>query len=462
MGSTVGSIEAVTTTSEDAGVGSAANWMTPACDDDGGPRRCPAKLPAKRKKKKKKMKRTNPSDSPVEDYTGPCQTMAHVGPPSKKRLRKLRYQQSHSSPVDYLVACAQVAQQAAGSSVVQFMADSLVSSLPSHPSYDQIKVITSISTDDGLRFKPSYTIESCADAPTNGTLTQQQAQRYDPASGGKGAEDDNHSSAGCGQFNDAPVGLTIPKTLTICVRPLLVLDLNGILCHRHRYCRESHIDATRYPLRPSIAQIANTPIIPRIGLSNFLSYLHENFCLAIWTSAKAKTASVLIRTLIPPEISRHLLFVWAQHHCSAIRSQSGCGDETLYEKDLKRVWKEYPLWGQHNTLLVDDSPEKCGAWRENAVHPPPLNGRIVTVGNRKGQNSRGKGDAATTLLPDCHNEKLQQKFFSKLVKHWKKYPLTQTWDSSSEHPSCTTSRQMADFLTRQCQFSSISPSLGDS
>ena len=55
-------------------------------------------------------------------------------------------------------------------------------------------------------------------------------------------------------------------------------------------------------LRPSIGTIAQTAIIPRTDLGTFLHFLDNHFCLAIWTSAKRRTAKRLLTMLIPEGI----------------------------------------------------------------------------------------------------------------------------------------------------------------
>jgi len=130
-----------------------------------------------------------------------------------------------------------------------------------------------------------------------------------------------------------------PHQAHIYVKPLIVLDLNGILCHRVRdFTTHPSIIATAMQLnghnreiistaalqndrgtpqhqqtmptttishsmkmihqnlyRPSAAHIAGTPIIYRTDLVSFLTMLDQNFTLAVWTSAKRKTARLLVK-----------------------------------------------------------------------------------------------------------------------------------------------------------------------
>lgn len=214
---------------------------------------------------------------------------------------------------------------------------------------------------------------------------------------------------------------------TILVRPLLVLDLNGILCHRIRRGRPP--PPAHY--REAVTTVANTPIIPRSDLIPFLRMLQRHFSLAIWTSAKAKTASQLLNKLLPPELASTFLFVYAQHHCRSIpsgdtnpsapahetdgsggasnRSQVGWDEyeKPVFEKDLSVVWESFPLWNANNTVLYDDSPEKCLQWQSNAIHPPPLTG---------------------THLDDPVQEQ-QAALLRQLAEHWTNDPGVLVWEA---------------------------------
>ncbi len=241
------------------------------------------------------------------------------------------------------------------------------------------------------------------------------------------------------------------KHVNIYVKPLIVLDVNGILCHRIRIRDNSNIPEQLLELllsnygndmplqegqgrgqvdeiitskfkyqwqwkkyyRRSIGHIAFTDIVQRTDLRYFLTYLSEHFTLAVWSSAKKKTLRYLIQKLIPPEVSERLLFVWGQERCDYVKVDVKQGGETnsntnnigahekgatrkhdhskdngvgsssgsksytkdfVFMKHLSKVWQEYPLWNASNTILMDDSPEKCLRFRDNCIHPPPIMG----------------------------------------------------------------------------------------
>jgi NLI interacting factor-like phosphatase len=249
----------------------------------------------------------------------------------------------------------------------------------------------------------------------------------------------------------------------ICVQPLIVLDLNGVLCHRIRRKKntltspknKNKNNNNHHTYRPVAFDIANTPVIPRTDIDTFLRYLDEHFCLAVWTSAKRTTAKALVQQLFPSDIANRLLFIWDQQHCDATNTNTNGtngtndtnaygnhkakkkkkhndhDDDIVFVKDLAKVWKQYPLWNACNTILMDDSPDKCTQWHLNAVHPPPIHGlRLLfkddndnETANRVQQQLRHHH-----LMSDEENERLQQLFFEGLVHYWQNHKVTITFD----------------------------------
>jgi hypothetical protein len=267
-------------------------------------------------------------------------------------------------------------------------------------------------------------------------------------------EDSTRSAAATISSASASSSSSPSNEMTIRVQPLLILDLNGILCHRSRQRKEP----IGVKLRQPIGVVAQTPVVPRHDLGKFLRYLDQHFCVAVWTSAKPKTAARLIELLFPHDVKRRLLFVWSQKHCDkvlvdptkATTSVSNGSDESsvsshgsshsnknnqvgdtwkeheqrdnvTYEKNLRKVWDVFPLWSANNTLLVDDTPDKCPFAVANAVHPPRLHGRDSTcksISNAQHQD----GSTSQLLLSDEDNVQMQSIFFERLVQFWKEQP----------------------------------------
>jgi len=185
----------------------------------------------------------------------------------------------------------------------------------------------------------------------------------------------------------------------VLVKPLLVLDVNGILCHRLRRREKDPNILYRKP----IGDVAETPIIPRSDLIPFLLLLDQYFTLAIWTSARSKNADKILDLLIPTTIQKRFLFVWGQEKCNVVVQNK----KHIFIKSLSKVWNAYePLWHPLNTFLLDDSPEKCPpCYSFNAFHPPSILGGQIIHGHRRGGN-------------DEWNQKKQWNFFQEFSNFW--------------------------------------------
>ena len=306
-------------------------------------------------------------------------------------------------------------------------------------------------------------------------------------------------------FSSIPTNSPGIKQRLIYVKPLIVLDLNGILCHRIRERQtenliiESPKSKSRY--RPSIGRIANTEIVPRSDLVNFLQFLHQHFAIAVWTSATAKTAKALVNMLFPDEIKKRLVFVWhrgccnllrrseinddgkrkkkkrrrnrskdrsdpADNQCnvqrdtteesSAMQSSNNYDQDLLAVKSLSKVWSNYPIWDETNTLLLDDSPDKCPRlFRGNAAHPPSLCGTETMCEEMDEQNSGCEKDDTSSdktkdrlslfVSDDEANEKLQYEFFVLLAQHMS-YPITRIVGETLDGTVSSPGKNLTEFL----------------
>jgi len=295
------------------------------------------------------------------------------------------------------------------------------------------------------------------------------------------------------------------------VKPLIVLDVNGILCHRYRKrdipqdissaiqtasmkelfpveAGGDHDDKTRISTsirqrfyRDSIANIAKTPIIPRSDLKRFLRLLHDHFTLAVWTSAKEANANSLVNVLFPADIARQLLFIWNQDHCDVDTSKGNDAHQgmnlnlananeivtdknemaphkvhrkqpykkVIFIKRIQKVWDEYPMFNESNTLLIDDSPEKCPLEHKlNTLHPPPIFGlnevsleslvlsthySIDTESSNLKTNQQGHNALSFDQYSDELNQQRQFLFFQRLAKHFEILSLYRTKDDERQH-----------------------------
>jgi len=270
------------------------------------------------------------------------------------------------------------------------------------------------------------------------------------------------------------VSVPQPVRAIIHVKPLIILDVNGILCHRLRQkYQELQLSPASYrrtiSFRPSIGHVANTDIVPRSDLHQFLTLLNNNFSLAVCkyycsifamnmhlsmlylcshlhssfcivhvlsgTSATRKTAKQLVRLLFPDEVRENLVFIWHRNFCNLVDSaDKGKSDDSnnpkmesdsnnnheseetqkkpshedlIAIKSLAKVWASYPIWNATNTLLLDDSPEKCPIkYRKNALHPVQISGTTTNI------------EGGAYVDNDEENEKNQRSFFELLANNW--------------------------------------------
>jgi hypothetical protein len=83
----------------------------------------------------------------------------------------------------------------------------------------------------------------------------------------------------------------------------------------------------------------------------------------------------------------------------------------VFTKSLAKVFYKYPSFNETNTILIDDSPEKCPhAHRKNALHPPSISG-IDTNLNRTTLCMNDDDDDET-------NQRKQTVFFQQLATFW--------------------------------------------
>jgi hypothetical protein len=88
--------------------------------------------------------------------------------------------------------------------------------------------------------------------------------------------------------------------------------------------------------------------------------------------------------------------------------------DVLYSKSLSKVWHHFPLWNASNTILMDDSPDKCPKkYLHNTIHRPPILGGSLNISNDNVPSNEAN------RISDETNEVIQAEFFDKLTQHWK-------------------------------------------
>lgn len=121
---------------------------------------------------------------------------------------------------------------------------------------------------------------------------------------------------------------------------LVVLDLNGILGARDKGI-----------------------FVPRPNLNTFLKFIFEHFVVAVWTSGIKKNADQIIGEIFGPQRNygvdyvKKLLFSWDRE-----QTTKNPTPEKPYGtiKELSKIFEKFPeSFHAANTIIVDDSPEKC-------------------------------------------------------------------------------------------------------
>ena len=146
---------------------------------------------------------------------------------------------------------------------------------------------------------------------------------------------------------------------------LLVLDLNGTLLYR---------------------TLGIKNYVPRPGLKEFLDYCFRNHSVLIWSSAKPHNVAGVCEKLLTSAQRKLLLGKWGRDTFGLTPHQYK--QRVQVYKNLDTVWQNAALqrrhpnsatgetWGQHNTVLIDDSAIKAAAQPFNHMEVP----KFVTAG----------------------------------------------------------------------------------
>jgi hypothetical protein len=141
---------------------------------------------------------------------------------------------------------------------------------------------------------------------------------------------------------------------------LVVLDLNGTVLYR----------PTKNP----------KSMIARPYLTPFLRYLFQNFKVMVWSSAQPASVKSLLEQALDKELRSMLVATWARDTFGL--SAKNYSQNVQVYKNLKMVWSRdqiqqfHPAYaagerfGQHNTVLIDDSALKAHAQPHNLLEIP--------------------------------------------------------------------------------------------
>ncbi|KAK4987792.1 hypothetical protein LTR50_004343 [Elasticomyces elasticus] len=134
---------------------------------------------------------------------------------------------------------------------------------------------------------------------------------------------------------------------------LVVIDLNGTLIHRK----------------------SGQNFTPRPHLDAFISYLIEHHTVLVWSSAQPVNVQGICCQIFSLDQMKKLAGIWARDTLRLTKKQYDRGGQV--HKQLRWVWdhagvqaehpraKEGQQWGQHNTVLIDDSALKAASEPHN-------------------------------------------------------------------------------------------------
>lgn len=148
-----------------------------------------------------------------------------------------------------------------------------------------------------------------------------------------------------------------PSTVEPSGRILVILDLNGTLLYR--------------PNRNKKTMIARPFLVP------FLRYLFSNFAVMVWSSARPENVASLVEQSLEEDLRKTLVAQWGRDAFN-LKPEHYSSNVQVY-KNLDLVWSKDEIqqqhpdyanggrFGQHNTVLIDDSTIKAAAQPHNLL-----------------------------------------------------------------------------------------------
>eukprot|EP00180_Rhodochaete_pulchella_P000382 Plantae.Rhodophyta-Rhodochaete_pulchella.ctg12672.p1 GENE.Plantae.Rhodophyta-Rhodochaete_pulchella.ctg12672~~Plantae.Rhodophyta-Rhodochaete_pulchella.ctg12672.p1 ORF type:complete len:279 (+),score=14.46 Plantae.Rhodophyta-Rhodochaete_pulchella.ctg12672:1045-1881(+) len=157
-------------------------------------------------------------------------------------------------------------------------------------------------------------------------------------------------------------------------RRLVLLDLNGILLFR---CPpRGNGTAPRPTHMPHDMKQKNNYVYFRPHARSFVEYMLHKFDVGIWSSARKDNIDGMLNRLLTQEQRGRLVLVWGQEHCRRVEGAHSLENprKPLFVKELFHVFNHPHFSGRfnvHNTILIDDSPEKTSSnVPYTCFHPP--------------------------------------------------------------------------------------------
>ena len=142
-------------------------------------------------------------------------------------------------------------------------------------------------------------------------------------------------------------------------RRLLILDLNNLLVCRAFKPKMIEEYSLYLPHIKDAKLLDDHYTWKRPNLSFFLWHIFIHYDVAVWSSAQQKNVDKLCEYIFSADQRARLLFEWDQSHCTSVVPHPDPSEKKpLFEKQLRRVWKEFPQYDKDSTLIIDDSSLK--------------------------------------------------------------------------------------------------------
>lgn len=152
---------------------------------------------------------------------------------------------------------------------------------------------------------------------------------------------------------------------------LLVLDLNGTLVYRPNP-------------RGNPKHIQNRPF-----LRPFLDYIFKNFSVMVWSSARTENVNRMLQGVLSQGQRKSLVEEWARDRFG-LSAEHYSQNVQVYKK-LTKIWNDPKVlamsgnrgkglaWGQHNTILLDDTSLKASSEPFNLLEVPEYKGQTEST-----------------------------------------------------------------------------------
>lgn len=155
---------------------------------------------------------------------------------------------------------------------------------------------------------------------------------------------------------------------------LLLLDINGALCHRitRRLMNKEHD-----------CKYKSYYVYKRPGMDQFIDFCDSQidvFDVYLYTSIMRHNAQGMVNRLMPnaPHYLEKIFdremnkFVAPKFDNKKKNAKGKASRSPDTVRDLAKIWSLLPQYGPENTILVDDDADKCVEYPGNAIIMPPF------------------------------------------------------------------------------------------